>query len=78
MNMNKYGFYCNKIQFHFRKDKEATLVLTHTHFSSLSRPERVCENSHDYDWGTCLDHLFYLRKGKVLSLKLFADITSHF
>ena len=30
---------------------------------SLSRSDRECEDKEDYNWGDCLDEMFYLRKG---------------
>ena len=30
---------------------------------SLTRTERECEEKEDYNWGDCLDEMFYLRKG---------------
>ena len=31
--------------------------------TSVNREDRRCEEDPDYDWGACLDHMFYLRKG---------------
>ena len=47
------------------KDKANILTLSKTLFSSLSRPEddRACVDDVAYDWGSCLDRMFYLEKG---------------
>ena len=34
-----------------------------SHLKSLSRSDRECEQNEDYDWGDCLDEMFYLKKG---------------
>ena len=37
-----------------------------TKFKTLSEEERECEEAENYNWGDCLDEMFYLRKGKCL------------
>ena len=34
-----------------------------TKFKTISRNDRECEEAMDYNWGDCLDEMFYLRKG---------------
>ena len=49
----------------FRKSYENSFTLTKSMFTSLSREDRTCEEDPDYDWGNCLDELFYIEKGKI-------------
>ena len=47
------------------KDKATIITLHKSFFSSLSRPEdeRKCVDDKTYDWGNCLDSMFYAPKG---------------
>ena len=47
------------------KNKAAIISLQKSFFSSLSRPEddRDCVADKTYDWGNCLDEMFYLTRG---------------
>ena len=38
--------------------------------TSVNREDRRCEEDPDYDWGACLDHIFYLRKGLIDTVSL--------
>ena len=46
------------------KDKATIITLHKSFFSSLSRPEdgRECVEDKNYDWGNCLDNMFYTAK----------------
>ena len=39
------------------------LYFSKTKFKTISRHDRECEEAMDYNWGDCLDEMFYLRKG---------------
>ena len=47
-----------------RKDYDNTITLTKRYDTSLSRSSRVCNQEKDYNWGSCLDEMFYQTKGK--------------
>ena len=47
----------------FRKNYENSFTLSKSTFTSLSRPDKECVEDKNYNWGTCLDELFYENKG---------------
>ena len=48
-----------------QKDHATVFNLRKTFFTSLSRPQddRPCMDDSSFDWGNCLDKMFYARKG---------------
>ena len=46
-----------------RKGVENRLTLIKSYDTSLSRTERVCNQEKDYNWGNCLDEMFYKERG---------------
>ena len=39
-----------------------SISLSHAHMKSISRSDKECEEE-DYNWGDCLDEMFYSKKG---------------
>ena len=46
-----------------RRDQANIFTLKKRRMTNLNRADRQCEEREDYNWRTCLDHLFYSNKG---------------